>query len=63
MKHVVPERAESFPPNLSTEWNEFFSQGAYSLMLPIFIERSGVWFSTCFSFVEKFLFLRRIDTF
>ena len=41
IKHVLPERQEAFPQNLATEWKEFFSQGAYSLLLPLYIQCTG----------------------
>ncbi|XP_013385834.1 E3 ubiquitin-protein ligase listerin [Lingula anatina] len=40
MKNVVPQQKDSFPDGLLTEWTEFFSQGNYTTLLPIFVKYS-----------------------
>ena len=35
------EKRDQFPPQLATEWREFFSQAAFNLMLPVFVELAG----------------------
>ena len=41
MEHVLPSRPTDFPAKLAQEWTEFFSQGAYSILLPIYISLTG----------------------
>ncbi|KAJ7320504.1 hypothetical protein JRQ81_020015 [Phrynocephalus forsythii] len=35
---VTPEIIEKLPPNLMTEWQEFFSEGMQSLLLPLLVK-------------------------
>ncbi len=42
MEHVLPSRPTDFPAKLAQEWMEFFSQGAYSILLPIYISLTGM---------------------
>ena len=35
------EKRDQFPSQLATEWREFFSQAAFNLMLPAFVELAG----------------------
>lgn len=32
---------KSFPPNLLTEWNEFFCEGIYGVLVPLFVKMTG----------------------
>ncbi|KAL3881947.1 hypothetical protein ACJMK2_028330 [Sinanodonta woodiana] len=34
----VMAKLPGYPPNLASEWTEFFSDGAYSVLLPLFLE-------------------------
>lgn len=42
MQTVIPASEAEFPSNLLSEWNEFFSEAAYSLLLPLFIHITGM---------------------
>ena len=35
------EKRDQFPSQLATEWREFFSQAAFNLLLPAFVELAG----------------------
>jgi hypothetical protein len=48
MQTVVPASAADFPSNLLSEWNEFFSKGAYCLLLPLFLNITGSAFRSYF---------------
>lgn len=37
----VSSGQSSFPDNLVTEWNEFFSEGIYGVLLPLFLKIAG----------------------
>ena len=37
----VESGQSSFPDNLVTEWNEFFSEGIYGVLLPLFLKIAG----------------------
>ncbi|CAH1799497.1 unnamed protein product [Owenia fusiformis] len=41
MDRVTDNPTANLPANLVMEWNEFFSQGAYSVLLPLFVELIG----------------------
>ncbi|KAM9320364.1 E3 ubiquitin-protein ligase listerin [Gastrophryne carolinensis] len=38
---VTGSDAEKLPPNLTSEWNEFFSEGIHSLLLPMLVKITG----------------------
>ncbi|XP_064613366.1 E3 ubiquitin-protein ligase listerin-like [Liolophura sinensis] len=37
----TPGHSSKLPANLCTEWEEFFSEGAYSILLPLFLKLTG----------------------
>ena len=39
--NITDDVAENYPPSLKTEWNEFFSQGSFTVLLPVFVSISG----------------------
>jgi hypothetical protein len=41
VQHVLPDKKELFPPNLAAEWNEFFSEGIYAFIFPLFVRLVG----------------------
>ena len=46
---TVQAHEEGCYDNLLTEWLEFFSEGIYSLLLPLFVEVAGKSLSNCMS--------------
>lgn len=38
-------QSAKLPANLCTEWEEFFSEGTYSILLPLFLKLTG-WYKT-----------------
>lgn len=41
IQQYLPFRNEAFPPNLETEWKEFFSGGLFSSLLNVFVKLVG----------------------
>ena len=41
VKTVMPEHPGDFPANITTEWDEFFSEGIFSVLLPLYINYAG----------------------
>ena len=42
IQQCLPLQRESYPPNLETEWKEFFAEGVYSFLFPLFIRSIGM---------------------
>lgn len=38
----LPADKKAFPPNLEMEWKEFFSEGLFSALLPLFVRLVGM---------------------
>jgi hypothetical protein len=45
VEDLLPFKQDVYPKNLATEWEEFFSEGIFASLLPIFNRLAGKGFS------------------